>query len=672
MKKPKKKQGLPKRILQGIVKDILVLMEEEDSYPAALEVLEQLPEEAQVLLMEDLSGLRDPRLAQFLWLVKEECDGQIRTAAEKALSCFSLEGIEIKPSFLSRPDFHGEFLTALATPTRLTGRVDLIIAWNKPDGCLDVQYFHLRFGRDGIKEYIRVSDLSRQSFACEENTVYKGLVPVSLAEAVYLLKEAYWFNQVFRSRPARGITQYRYLLDGPAGLDDKESQNLALRLSEGGLSPEMVVNAVFIALRNFDWGTVYDLLSAQAPHRVTTREKYLSRRRRCLGLFAQTAFLKSRIKRVEINGRLAEVEAYLIIDQKETLYRVEYSFKLENDGSQWLVRSFRQGTRARLEEEDPDNPLNFDVYCMVYDCDQYVEIISLLDATPEVEFVGEFPLGVHYRWLQQTNPLSEGVDVTAGIYGELIVTDAELIIFSREEANTARIGNLFEERLEGEMAGRKQNYFLSASLVYAMFGGEFEYFEELLEELGVEVSEGPIRAFTATYQVKNREKVIDRIKSFEVLELEVPGSDLTYHEFVQVYEDEGARYGEGFIAEYKFVDGLLDVGQSPAHRIQPVVDYQILLRNITHLNLPGGCRKTEDVIGRQPVNCPACDLYPPDLCHYPLHDNRIVQAIGMFLKPPADNINIPGLVHSQAIPGLAASRPDQAGSQQPHYKNSQQ
>jgi len=553
------RNGVPRYLLQNLAQDIISMMENEEGYPLALEVLDQLPEELQGVLLDNLSSVHEAPLARFFWLVREEYEGEVRRSAQRALEKYRLLGFPIDDWKVAVPQYPEQLYMALASRTRAMGQVTLILAWKQPNGKLDVRYFILKFGTGGIFRYFRVLDLSVAGFWAENNLARGEFVEVSLPEALHLLQEAYSYNRPeCGSSAARPVSQYRKWLEQPPGLSEEDIEGLNYRLLEGKLTPVQLVNAYFVAERNGDWGLIYDLSSAKCKIRRMSRSAFI---RSKLEEGPRTpVYLHTSINKEVVRRKTAEVVASLVVkDEQDRVVENTFLFQTVKEEQGWKLHKAQRIAERVMAEEDPDNPLNYEVYCALYTVHQSSEVQVFLEELAEVEMLADFPGGIHYRWPQYPNPLEEGINIAGNIFGEFILTGGEMLVVSRDRGNLEAICSLLEDRLGERLITYVRQYYLEVNLVYSILSGEFDSFEELLAELAVEEPEEKLPVVIATYEIENLSPVLRRLRSFTVFEFDTPEGVKVFYEFEQIRSGASGEVGEGFVAEYRITPEFLTV-----------------------------------------------------------------------------------------------------------------
>ncbi|NLK51208.1 MAG: hypothetical protein GX295_02005 [Syntrophomonadaceae bacterium] len=589
----RRQPGVPKHLLRSLAQDLVTMMENEENYPLALELIDQLPTELQTVFLENLSSVRQVELARFFWLIADEFEDEVQKAAQRALEKYRLAGLSVDEWKIVRPPFPQKLFMALASRTRLLGQVSLVMAWEQPKNMLDVWYFILKYDPRGIMRYLRVMNLSKEGFLEEHDPEETGIVEISFAEARHLLLEAYQHNLAGGIPAARPISQYRDWLVGESELQPEEIEALTFKLSDKKLKPQHAVNAFFVAMRNGDWGLIYDLASRNSVVRRQPRKEYVMQHLN-QDDYREIFFLQSNIESQLVQRKNAELQACLTINEEEQVEEHKYKFNLTTEGSGWKIRQVKKIGSRELDEDDPYNPVNYEVYCALYEVVDDKEVQKFLDELPEVELYTELETGLHYRWPRYRDLLEEGIDVASSIFGEFILTDNELLINSRDRRDVDAICSLLEEQVTGAVRYQQQ-YYVDIDLVYTILSGEFSNFEELLGELAIEENEEKSPVMVATYKVGNLNPVLKRIRSFLVFEFDTPEGVKTFYEFEQIRtKAEGGELGEGFIAEYRVTPEYLTVATFGREYLHMVCDEleRGLHRNLTMIEVG---EKSEDL-----------------------------------------------------------------------------
>ncbi|NLC08179.1 MAG: hypothetical protein GX755_09495 [Syntrophomonadaceae bacterium] len=554
----RQRPSVPRHLIQNLVQDMVSMMENEESHPLALELVDQLPEELQAIFIENLSTVHQVELSRFFWLVAEEYSGEVQKAAKRALEKYRLLGLAVDDWQVNKTPIPTKLYKALISRTRLTGQVSLVMAWEQPNGLLDVRYFVLKFGPEGIQRYFRVLNLSKHGFQMEHNPSETGLVEITFAEAQYLLQESYKYNQLYGTRPARPFFQYEAWLKEETTLAPDAVEALAGKINEKKLKPQHTANAFFVAEQNQDWGLVYDLYSSRSTVCRRSREEYLQaqaakeRKENCL-------YLSSNIEEQVVRRKTADVQARLIVNEDFRLEERKYGFSLVLEGDNWKINRVKLLETRKIDEDDPDNPLNYEVYCALYTISETIRVQDFLEELPEVEVFSEMEDGLHYRWPRYPDQIEHGINIADTVFSEFILTSDELLIVARDRGDLDSICSLAEDRL-GECIQYQQQYYVDISLVYAVLGGEYSSFEELLGDLAVEEPEEKAPVMIATYQVDNPGPVLKRIRSFTVFEFDTPEGVKAFYEFEHIRSRaDGGEVGEGFIAEYRISAEYLTV-----------------------------------------------------------------------------------------------------------------
>jgi len=534
------------------------MVETEESYPLALEAIDQLPIPLQAMLIENLSSVHAAPLARFFWLVAEEYSGDVQKSARRALEKFRLAGLPLDDWRIAGPRYPRHLFAAYASKSRIQGQITLVMAWRQLNQKLDVRYFVLKFGPEGVSRYFAVNDQSVEAFQDEQKQRQQEMVPISYEEACYLLQEAFQYNLEPGRHAARPVFQYRQWLEQPCRLGEQAVGELTQRLTGNLLTPRQTANAYYLAEAHGDWGLLYDLAAARTTIRRQYRWEY--QQQQIMQKLSPRTYLKTRVLAEEIRKKSAELQVQLILEEEDKLLRRVQNIRLVQEAAGWRVAQVEDVLQQPLAEHDPANPLNYEVFCALYDMQESAAVRSFLSELPEVQLFGDFPTGTHYRWNQNTDPLVEGIDFAGNIFAEFILADDEMLVIAQERATLDGVCNLVERYLSDAVVRYRQQYHLDVSLAYAVLGGEYPGFEELLAELAVEEPEEKLPFIVATYEIRELAPVLDKLHSFKGFEFNLPEGTRVFYEYEQIRPlAGGTEKGEGFVAEYRLTPAFLTV-----------------------------------------------------------------------------------------------------------------
>ena len=142
-----------------------------------------------------------------------------------------------------------KFISAFITDTRLMGVLGLYIHWNLSNNDYNSslhQFFYFdaeEYGFENYKSYIGDDD---ESILTMEQALIGGLggskVNVSQKEATFLVQKYTHMNKELSLPMPEGESEYRFLLENPVSLSDKESELLVEKLCTPILSDYQLVN----------------------------------------------------------------------------------------------------------------------------------------------------------------------------------------------------------------------------------------------------------------------------------------------------------------------------------------------------------------------------------------------------------------------------------------------
>ena len=118
-----KKQNFPRAMLKSLVEDINNLVGSNEGKLLVLELMEEIPAEIKTQVLESLSSFYSPRMACFFNLLIAEYGKEFESIANRALTKYSLAGLNIDDS----PPVNNHFYKAYASASRHTGRMTWIL-----------------------------------------------------------------------------------------------------------------------------------------------------------------------------------------------------------------------------------------------------------------------------------------------------------------------------------------------------------------------------------------------------------------------------------------------------------------------------------------------------------------------------------------------------------------
>ena len=412
----------------------------------------------------------------------------------------------------------GRCVAAYTTLDRAYGKCGLIILWEKkiPKKELEMHTFLLNFNSEGIKRYMVKRLLTLQSQNWEDNLV--GYVRIDFSEAVSLLQDAYKQNVKFGTRPADGWEKYSYFLDSED--PDIDRERFLDKLSFNNLNPIEFTNIYLAAIKRLDNAVLYDLSSSERQKRLGQRDDYLIYAGEDL---AGYTLLKSKVISSEKLGKRRLVSVFIIASTpQDEIIKIDYTLVLIRTGKTLYLDNFQELNRTILSVDDPENPMNYRVFCSIYHLSSYAHILvrSWLEDNAEIFLTGEFEGGTCYKLLKPEEVASKSFDAISGIVCEFMLTDHELFIYAQKPFHLAKMERSLPLALKDKVFF-KQKYNLPIRKLYkaAIMGMPLE---ELLKKKVWETGATVFSAFSAFLFWKGYGQIFDKLKNeaLHVLQLD--------------------------------------------------------------------------------------------------------------------------------------------------------
>jgi len=403
----------------------------------------------------------------------------------------------------------GRCVAAYTTLDRPYGKCGVIILWEKrmPKKEMEMHTFLLSFNSDGIKRYAlkRLLSLQRQNW--EDNLV--GYVRIEFAEAVSLLQDAYQQNVRFGTAPAEGWEKYSSFLK--KSVLEIDRPKLLQKLALNNLNPVEFTNIFLSALKRMDNAVLYDLSSTERKKKLGVREDYLLYTDLNL---AQYTFLRSKVTNKEKLGKRRLVSAFIIVcTAQDKIVKIEYSLVLIRWGKSLFVESFRELTHTILGADHPENPMNYPVFCSIYQLTYANKAIvrNWLESNTDIFLTGEFEGGSCYKLLKPEEIPSKSFDAISGIICEFMLTENEMYLYAQKPFHLAKMERSLPLALKDKVSF-KQKYYLPVRKLYkaGLMGLSLE---EILKKSVEATDVNTVAAFSACLFWKGYGHVFDKLKN---------------------------------------------------------------------------------------------------------------------------------------------------------------
>ncbi|HZJ84332.1 MAG TPA: hypothetical protein VFD02_02145 [Syntrophomonadaceae bacterium] len=495
----RKQVRIPKTILKGLAEDIQLLMQSNPGRIAVLEMIEELPFEIRLFVLESLSAFYSEGMVSFFHLIQDEYGQDVETLSNKALNKYAMAGLDTRKN----PFFLGSFYKAYASSSRSTGRITLDVAWHKETGGLHVECFYLTFNADGIHSFFLIPDMPFEQYNMDRE-VLSNMVEISQEETVFLISQAFNQNLCQMTRPAVGKFLYNKYLESENKLSGLQERNLTLKLT-GRLTPRQTVNSFFDAIKYGD--TTY--IDCICPH--MSRDLIEEICQDLLGL--GTIILEGQAGKVYADSTRAEVTAHSLVVDGSHCFRLDYRFIMKKALHTWLIEEIVLEDKKCIDADGPENPHNLEVFCRVYEIIDLDELFELLDQMDNIKEVVELPFGLHLRIITHEEDFNSGVSFLNGSLADIIINGDELVVICREPSISLDIHDSLLSNVAPPLISRGE-YLVDLITAYNYINGRYASFEDvLIMDIDDLSSENDLRFMSTIYFVKDRDRVLDNIKA---------------------------------------------------------------------------------------------------------------------------------------------------------------
>lgn len=433
-----RKSFINKNIYSELAKELILLAEMDGGQSTCLDLIKNLPVEVQIKIVQYLALENNPKLINLFQLLARETQTEVQKVACRILRKFQYSGHKIEP--LMPKEIKPQNVQAFVSLTRLTGVCILVFIMGLGNSEYQAHYFSLYFNHLGIKEYFQYCSTNRKELFSVIDR--QDLVEIDFFTAQRLLLDAYQQNLRYGTKPASGLSQYNsFLINQQVSVENTKLNPIILDKKE--MNPERIVNAYFFALKNMDAPLVYDLAAPSLQEKFGDRDDFIAN---WLHPLEKYVFIKSVSLGWENSDQQARGKYQLIAgNENDELQKIDFDFDLKKVGNKWYIKKVIIECLRPVGNDDPLNPLNYQVYVAVYKINDYLQVKNIFDNWEKVHLTGEFKEGFCYKWFKAVDILDTGIDVSRDVYGEFILTKKELIIFSSHLKNTTEIGYYFQE-----------------------------------------------------------------------------------------------------------------------------------------------------------------------------------------------------------------------------------
>ncbi|QZY55576.1 hypothetical protein [Crassaminicella profunda] len=370
-------------------------------------------------------------------------------------------------------DIEYDFLEGYVTDTRLMGVIGLWIKWERKDGKLFYQFFHLDAEEYGLDDYESVYGEDTIKIEKIKGRMMGGLggkfVPVNEREAKYIIQSYVKKNEAWKEPLPESEWEYEFLLKDEVCLSKEEKSNLYEKLCEDIVSPFQLINYYIMRCVGKDEEAVDYLLSKDIDYKVVNRPSTLLKNiieinEDSKGIFYLTESL------IDIEKK------YKMVVSEIRLIETENGLKVEDAQIKSMMKiTSTEAAFALMRKE----------YLLVYHVKDMGKLIKLLANEKRHAMKNSYELGYLYTEFYPTNAhvnrqtyyLNEDV---YGVY--YITTGDQLIAAAYHQEKIREIQDYLMESEFGQVLELEEKIDLDHSLLYEFIHSDKDNIFDFLDE----------------------------------------------------------------------------------------------------------------------------------------------------------------------------------------------
>ncbi|WP_143156837.1 hypothetical protein [Thermosyntropha lipolytica] len=491
---------MPKQILRGIVEDIKKFIDDNEGRLIILEVAKEIPPDLKKQLLEELALFYDEDLAVFFRLFLEEYEEEFKPVCMRALNKYRMAGYDIDAISFQEGVFH----KAYASLSRESGSVSLEVAWKKGGRYVDIEYFYLSYGLEGIHSFALVSDMPIRRYDADRRQV-SDMVKLDWEEVCLLIQKAYEVNRKNMISPPTGRFIYKKYLEAEVKAEEEKIYDLTLKLCSD-LLPGQLINSFFYALKQKDYIYIASLLDRSRLALTDIKDLFAG------VLKPGHLLLEAKADTVSRKEDGALVNGHLCLLEREGVYKYNYVFRInQSEDLRWKLFDVKLVAKSSMPAYHNWEPDKKGFFCSVYDIADIDGLFVWLEEIRLLKVVGEIPRGIHLRIspLYDQDEWYNGVSFLGPGEVDLVINGDELVVVCLDADFLADLDEEIANEL-GEAVELKGRYEVDLLAVYSYIEGQYTFFEDVARSKDEEeTSLGGVRFLSARYLVKNYARVYD-------------------------------------------------------------------------------------------------------------------------------------------------------------------
>ncbi|WP_129595751.1 hypothetical protein [Anaerophilus nitritogenes] len=364
-----------------------------------------------------------------------------------------------------------KFVSAYVTNTRLMGVMGLKIKWKNEEEEIFYQFFHLDCEEFGLDDYKSV--MGEQTYQVKKimASMMGGLggklISLNKKQAIYLLQEFIDKNKYWKEPLPEPEEEYLFLVEKKIILLEEEIKKLWEKICEPIDSITQLVH--YYVMR----GVGMDKLGMN--YLSTKKIDYMP-------IEKPSALIKNTIEKIERNQEISYMTESLI-DVEDHYKMVVSEIKVDKDSCKIIDARVQSSMRITMTEAA--FTLTKREYLLVYDVEDLVEVIGILDEEKMHAMKHSYPSGYLYTEFYPTNDhvKQDTYYLNGDVYGVYYITLAhQFVIACYDEKNLKEIQKEFEKKKWETYLDFRERIEVDHSLIYEFVHSEYDNIFDFLEK----------------------------------------------------------------------------------------------------------------------------------------------------------------------------------------------
>ncbi|WP_053954694.1 hypothetical protein [Inediibacterium massiliense] len=364
-----------------------------------------------------------------------------------------------------------KFVSAHVTNTRLMGVMGLRIKWKNEEEEIFYQFFHLdseEFGLDDYKSVMGEQTYQVQKIMASMMGGLGGrLISLTKKQALYLVQEFIDKNKNWQEPLPEPEEEYLFLVDKKIVLSEEETKNLWDKICEPIESVTQLIH--YFVMRGVGMDQIgMDYLSTKDLGYMPVDRP--------------SALIKNTIEKIEHNKEVSYMTESLI-DVEDHYEMVISEIKVDEESCKIIDAVIQSNMRITMTEAA--FTLTRREYLLVYDVEDLIEMISILDEEKMHAMKHSYPSGYLYTEFYPTNDhvKQETYYLNGDVYGVYYITLAhQFVVACYNEKNLKEIQREFGKKKWATYLDFRERIEVDHSLIYEFVHSEYDNIFDFLEK----------------------------------------------------------------------------------------------------------------------------------------------------------------------------------------------